>query len=127
MKFEMKMPDLSTTNSAVKLLNWLVEVGGKVRQGQAVIEVETDKATMEVEATVKGTLVEKRCEPGVQVEVGEVIAIIQIEEGSRNTDSPDQVVPSVQIEKMQTSAPAPVPKKEGSMFARNRAVRKSPS
>ena len=60
----MKMPDLSTTNSAVKVLNWLVEVGGTVRQGQAVIEVETDKATMEVEATVNGTLVEKRCRAG---------------------------------------------------------------
>jgi pyruvate/2-oxoglutarate dehydrogenase complex dihydrolipoamide acyltransferase (E2) component len=127
MKFEMKMPDLSTTNSAVKVLNWFVEVGGAVRQGQAVIEVETDKATMEVEATVNGTLIEKGCEPGAQVEVGEVIAIIQIEDGSRNRDSPGKVAPSIQIEKMQAPAPPPVPKKEGSMFARNRAIRKSPS
>jgi hypothetical protein len=40
MKFEMKMPDLAATDSAIKVLNWLIEVGNPVRQGQAVIEVE---------------------------------------------------------------------------------------
>ena len=54
MKFEMKMPDLAATDSAIKVLNWLVEVGHAVRRGQAVVEIETDKATMEVESTVSG-------------------------------------------------------------------------
>jgi len=36
MKFEMKMPDLAATDSAIKVLKWLVEVGNPVRQGQAV-------------------------------------------------------------------------------------------
>jgi pyruvate/2-oxoglutarate dehydrogenase complex dihydrolipoamide acyltransferase (E2) component len=67
MKFEMKMPDLAATDSAIKILNWLIEVGDPVRQGQAVIEVETDKATMEVEATVNGTLVEKKCDPNTEI------------------------------------------------------------
>ena len=48
MKFEMRMPDLATTDSPVKVLNWLVEIGAPVKRGQAVVEVETDKATMEV-------------------------------------------------------------------------------
>ncbi len=127
MKFEMKMPDLSTTNSAVKVLSWLIEVGGPIRQGHAVIEVETDKATMEVEATVNGTLLEKKCEPNTEVDVGDVIAVIEVEDASRNTASPAQVAPSVGTEKMQAPASPPAPKKEGSLFARNRAVRKSPS
>ena len=84
MKFEMKMPDLATTDSAVKVLNWLVGIGSPIRRGQAVIEVETDKATMEVEATVNGTLVEKKCEPSAEVGVGEVIAIIEIEDATEN-------------------------------------------
>lgn len=75
MKFEMKMPDLSTNNSTVKVLNWLIEVGGPIRQGNAVIEVEPDKATMEVEATVNGTLLEKKCEPNTEVDVGDVGAL----------------------------------------------------
>ena len=128
MKFEMKMPDLATTDSAVKVLNWLVGIGSPVRRGQAVIEVETDKATMEVEATVNGTLVEKKCEPSAQVGVGEVIAIIEIEDATENPSSPaPQAAPSVQVENTPAPAPPPAPKKSESMFARNRAVRKPPA
>jgi pyruvate/2-oxoglutarate dehydrogenase complex dihydrolipoamide acyltransferase (E2) component len=124
MKFEMKMPDLATTDSAVKVLNWLVGIGSPIRRGQAVIEVETDKATMEVEATVNGTLVEKKCEPSAQVGVGEVIAIIEIEDATENPSSP---APSVEVENTPAPAPLPAPKKSESMFARNRAVRKPPA
>jgi len=128
MKFEMKMPDLATTDSAVKVLNWLVGIGSPIRRGQAVIEVETDKATMEVEATVNGTLVEKKCEPSAQVGVGEVIAIIEIEDATENPNSPaPQPAPSVQVENTPAPAPLPAPKKSESMFARNRAVRKPPA
>jgi pyruvate dehydrogenase E2 component (dihydrolipoamide acetyltransferase) len=124
MKFEMRMPDLATTDSAVKVLNWLVGIGSPIRRGQAVIEVETDKATMEVEATVNGTLVEKKCEPSAQVGVGEVIAIIEIEDATENPSSP---APSVEVENTPAPAPLPAPKKSESMFARNRAVRKPPA
>jgi pyruvate dehydrogenase E2 component (dihydrolipoamide acetyltransferase) len=125
MKFEMRMPDLATTDSAAKVLNWLVGIGSPIRRGQAVIEVETDKATMEVEATVNGTLVEKKCEPSAQVGVGEVIAIIEIEDATENPSSPaPQPAPSVQVENTPAPAPLPAPKKSESMFARNRAVRK---
>ena len=124
----MKMPDLATTDSAVKVLNWLVGIGSPIRRGQAVIEVETDKATMEVEATVNGTLVEKKCEPSAQVGVGEVIAIIEIEDATENPSSPaPQAAPSVQVENTPAPAPLPAPKKSESMFARNRAVRKPPA
>jgi len=128
MKFEMKMPDLATTDSAVKVLNWLVGIGSPVRRGQAVIEVETDKATMEVEATVNGTLVDRKCESSAQVGVGEVIAIIEIEDASENASSPPpKAAPAVQVENTPAPAPLPAPKKSESMFARNRAVRKPPA
>ena len=92
------------------------------------IEVETDKATMEVEATVNGTLVEKKCEPSAQVGVGEVIAIIEIEDATENPSSTaPKAAPSVQVENTPAPAPLPAPKKSESMFARNRAVRKPPA
>jgi len=128
MKFEMKMPDLATTDSAVKVLNWLVGIGSPIRRGQAVIEVETDKATMEVEATVNGTLVEKKCEPSAEVGVGEVIAIIEIEDATENASAPaPKPAPGVQVENTPAPAPLPAPKKSESMFARNRAMRKPPA
>src|SRR5260370_29122471 len=108
MKFEMKMPDLATNDSAVNVLHWLVEIGSPVRRGQAVIEVETDKATMEVEATVNGTLVEKKCEPSAQVGVGEVIAIIENEDASEDPSSPvPKVAPAVHGQNMPTPPPPP--------------------
>jgi TPP-dependent pyruvate/acetoin dehydrogenase alpha subunit len=76
MKFELKMPDLSTTGSPIKVLRWLVVVGEFVERGQAVLEVETDKATMEVEALNSGKLLEQRVPAGQETYAGEVLAII---------------------------------------------------
>jgi TPP-dependent pyruvate/acetoin dehydrogenase alpha subunit len=76
MKFELKMPDLSTTGSPIKVLRWLAAVGESVESGQAVLEVETDKATMEVEALSSGKLLEQIVPAGQEVCAGEVLAII---------------------------------------------------
>ena len=76
MKFELKMPDLSTTGSPIKVLRWLVAVGEFVERGQAVLEVETDKATMEVEALNSGTLLEQLVPAGQEACAGEVLAIL---------------------------------------------------
>ena len=127
MKFEMKMPDLAASDSAIKVLSWLIEVGNPVRQGQAVIEVETDKATMEVEATVNGTLVEKKCDPNTDIDVGQVIAIIEIEEYGKPVSSPDaEITPGLPIEKAPAPMLTPPAKKGAGLFSRNRAARKNP-
>ena len=76
MKFELKMPDLSTTGSPMKIVRWLVAVGDPVERGQAVLEVETDKATMEVEALNAGHLLQQLLPVGQDASAGEVIAII---------------------------------------------------
>jgi len=82
MKFELKMPDLSTTGSPIKVVRWLVAVGEFVERGQAMLDVETDKATMEVEALNTGKLLELIVPAGQEVSAGEVLAIIGIEEPS---------------------------------------------
>jgi len=82
MKFELKMPDLSTTGSPIKVVRWLVAVGEFVERGQAMLDVETDKATMEVEALNAGKLLEQIVPAGQEVSAGEVLAIIGIEEPS---------------------------------------------
>jgi TPP-dependent pyruvate/acetoin dehydrogenase alpha subunit len=76
MTFKLKMPDLSTTGSPIKVLRWLVAVGEFVERGQAVLEVETDKATMEVEALNSGKLLEQLVPAGQEACAGEVLAII---------------------------------------------------
>jgi pyruvate dehydrogenase E1 component alpha subunit len=98
MKFELKMPDLSTTGSPIKVVGWLVAVGEFVKRGQAVLDVETDKATMEVEALNSGTLLEQRISAGQEASAGEVLAVFGAgqtsEKGnSGTTDSPQTEEP----------------------------------
>jgi pyruvate/2-oxoglutarate dehydrogenase complex dihydrolipoamide acyltransferase (E2) component len=79
MILKMKMPDLSTNDATVKVVRWRVEAGQRVERGQALLEVETDKAAMEVEAIASGTLVELCVAADQEVETGTVIAIIDAE------------------------------------------------
>jgi pyruvate dehydrogenase E2 component (dihydrolipoamide acetyltransferase) len=53
---ELKVPLVSISMTEVRVLRWLVEDGGLVASGQPVVEIETDKATVEVEAPVAGVL-----------------------------------------------------------------------
>jgi len=118
MNIEMKMPDLATTESEITITQWLVEPGQQVRRGEPLLEVETDKASVEVESYVTGVLKEVRAEPGDEVSAGDVIAIIEAE-GAQAPPPPPQ-------EKQTDAAAAPAaqpsaaPKKAGGMFARNR-------
>jgi TPP-dependent pyruvate/acetoin dehydrogenase alpha subunit len=72
----LKMPDLSTTGSPIKVVRWLVSVGDFVERGQAVLEVETDKATMEVEALSSGKLLQQLVPVGDEACAGEVLAVM---------------------------------------------------
>ena len=76
MDVEIKMPDLATTDDTVILVRWLAQVGQTVKLGQPLFEVETDKATMEVESVAEGVLAAVHAEPGSLVPVGQVIATI---------------------------------------------------
>ncbi|MBV9106510.1 MAG: hypothetical protein JO313_10860 [Verrucomicrobia bacterium] len=76
------MPDLSATGSPIKVLRWLADVGELVDRGQPILEVETDKAIMEVEALGSGTLLEQLVSAGQEASTGQVLAIIGTEEAS---------------------------------------------
>src|SRR5262249_9577025 len=54
MPIEILMPALSPTMEEGKLTKWLVKEGQTIKAGQVIAEIETDKATMEVEATDEG-------------------------------------------------------------------------
>lgn len=80
MNMKMKMPDLGTTVDEITIVKWLIDVGQNVRRGQALLEVETDKATMEVESFVSGTLVEICVPADEETTTGTVIAVISMDE-----------------------------------------------
>jgi pyruvate dehydrogenase E2 component (dihydrolipoamide acetyltransferase) len=82
MRFQMKMPDLATTDSEIRIVRWIVQPGEKVDRGKPLLEVETDKAAMEVESVVSGVLFEVRSQVGDSVSVGDVIAVLEVEGAS---------------------------------------------
>ena len=73
------MPKMSMTMEFGTVEQWLVEVGGPVSDGDAVVVVTTDKVDMDVESTCDGTLAEILAQSGDQVPVGEPIAYIETE------------------------------------------------
>jgi pyruvate dehydrogenase E2 component (dihydrolipoamide acetyltransferase) len=96
MRFEMKMPDLATTDSEIRITRWLIEMGQKVERGQPIVEVETDKATMEVESVASGVLAEVRAAANDAVSVGQVIAIMEVEGSSPAAAVPAAFPPCAQ-------------------------------
>jgi pyruvate/2-oxoglutarate dehydrogenase complex dihydrolipoamide acyltransferase (E2) component len=70
------MPQLGETVAEGKILTWFKAVGDDVKIGDRLFEVETDKVTVEVEATVAGKLTEINIGNGVTAKVGVTVAVI---------------------------------------------------
>src|SRR5215470_10556779 len=77
------MPALSPTMEEGNLAKWLVKVGDKIEPGQVIAEIETDKATMEVEAVDEGVISALLVDEGAQgVKVNTPIATLDGDEQS---------------------------------------------
>jgi len=74
MATDVTMPRLSDSMEEGTVLKWLVEPGGEVKRGEALVEIETDKANMTYEADTDGTLIEVIAGEGDTLSIGEVIA-----------------------------------------------------
>ena len=70
------MPKLSDTMTVGTLVKWLKKEGDKVASGDMLAEVETDKATMELESFFEGTLLKTFVAEGGQVEIGEPLCAV---------------------------------------------------
>ncbi|HLR97386.1 MAG TPA: dihydrolipoamide acetyltransferase family protein [Jiangellaceae bacterium] len=97
------MPRLSDTMEEGTLAQWLKGVGDSVRKGDILAEIETDKATMDLEAFDEGILEQLLIEEGATVPIGEPIAIIGDGSGTQ-TAAPTE--PDTQ-ETSQASRPSP--------------------
>jgi len=79
---EIKMPKLSDTMEEGTLNVWRKREGERIQKGDVLLEVETDKADMEFEAYMSGTLEKILVQAGVTVPVGTPIAIVRLESDS---------------------------------------------
>ena len=71
------MPHQDLTITQATVMRWLVELGDGVRSGQAVVEVETDKALSEIEAPADGVLAQVIAPQGAVVNLGEPLGVIK--------------------------------------------------
>ena len=77
MRAEVRMPNLGADMDTGKIAAWLKKVGDPVERGEVIAEIETDKATVEMESLQAGTLVEIVADVGSELPVGDVIAYIE--------------------------------------------------
>ena len=73
---EIRMPAGGQTTDVSVVGTWLVKCGDKVKRGDALLEIETDKATLTVESYAKGTVLALLAKEGDRIPAGEVIALI---------------------------------------------------
>lgn len=79
MAIEIILPSLSAGMEDAVIAKWLVKPGDSVTKGQLLAEVETDKATMELEAEADGIVGQLRVDDGKRADVGQVIAVLLAE------------------------------------------------
>src|ERR1700758_2798617 len=73
MIMDFRVPELGEGVYEAELVAWLVKPGDAVKRGQSLMEVMTDKATMEVPAPFAGTISSLNADPGKQIKVGDVV------------------------------------------------------
>ncbi len=78
-KFELKLPKMGESVAEATITSWLKEVGDTIEMDDTIVEVATDKVDSEVPSEVDGKLVEILFEKDAVVQVGQTIAIIEIE------------------------------------------------
>ena len=78
MVLEMKVPSPGESITEVEIAQWLVEDGDYVEKDQAIAEVDSDKATLELPAEISG-IITLKAEEGDAVDVGSVVCLIDSE------------------------------------------------
>ena len=82
---EVTLPDLGENIESADVVTVLVNPGDKVEKDQGIIEIETDKATVEVPSPASGEVVDVLIKPGTKAKVGETLIKLKISEDSQIT------------------------------------------
>src|SRR3954452_7754048 len=92
-RYEFKLPDIGEGIAEAEIVAWHVKVGDTVKEDQQLADMMTDKATVEMESPVAGTVVKLAGEVGDQIPIGSVLvefelegAAAEAEEGERSDD-----------------------------------------
>jgi pyruvate dehydrogenase E2 component (dihydrolipoamide acetyltransferase) len=122
MSTDFKLPELGENVSGGDVLRLLVKAGDRIANDQPVIELETDKATIEVPSSVAGTIQDLKVKPGDKVKVGQVI--LTVDEAAKDTKETKDTKEAKDTKEPATPAPQPegAPEEGGLSQAVDRAA-----
>ncbi|NOJ72362.1 2-oxo acid dehydrogenase subunit E2 [Paenibacillus alvei] len=123
-KFEYRFPELGEGLHEGEIIKMHIKAGDKVTDDDIIMEVQNDKAIVEVPCPVNGTVLEVLAKDGQVCHMGEVVAIIDAEGDIPEQDMPEE---AAQEEAAPAPAAAEAPKAEGAATAPNRDVLATPS
>ncbi|WP_440979144.1 dihydrolipoamide acetyltransferase family protein [Sphingomonas pseudosanguinis] len=107
-RFTFRLPDIGEGISEAEIVAWHVKLGDRVEEDQSVADMMTDKATVEMESPVSGTIVELAGEVGDQVPIGSALMVIEtdaVEEASPATEEAVLEAENPGVEEAQTPSP----------------------
>ncbi|MBM3278064.1 MAG: 2-oxo acid dehydrogenase subunit E2 [Candidatus Handelsmanbacteria bacterium] len=105
MAHQIRMPALGQTSDELRVIRWLKAEGEAVKIGEPLLEVETDKATLEVEAAQGGVLLKILCREEESAEAGAVIAYV----GQAGERLPEMKTDTPEVAAREVAKPAPQP------------------
>jgi len=109
-KHEFRLVDVGEGLTEAEIVSWLVHVGDHVVEDQAVVEIETDKAVVEMPAPVTGTVVALGGDVGSVISVGELLLVVddgRDEGGDGDGDQPTAEIAA--IDRAASPVPTPLP------------------
>ena len=107
MILEMKVPSPGESITEVEIAQWLVSDGDYVKKDQAIAEVDSDKATLELPAEISGTITLK-AEEGDAVKVGAVVCLIDSEGNASASETKDNKTDKIKAESPKIDVQTPI-------------------
>jgi 2-oxoisovalerate dehydrogenase E2 component (dihydrolipoyl transacylase) len=114
-RFTFRLPDIGEGIAEAEIVAWHVKVGDKVSEDQQVADMMTDKATVEMESPVSGTVLELAGEVGEQVPIGSALMVIETEGEVAEPPVSEEVEEQVEAENpgVEEVVATPLPAGEG--------------
>jgi len=109
MAHDIVMPMLGMVQDTGIIVSWHKQIGDAVKASDVLMEVETDKATVEIEAGFDGYVAALKAETGVPVPVGEVVAVITADKGEIETAPASPETTKAEAAPAEGAAPATPP------------------
>jgi pyruvate dehydrogenase E2 component (dihydrolipoamide acetyltransferase) len=102
MAYDFRLPDLGEGIAEGEVIKWLVKEGDKVEEHQPIVELETDKAVVQVPSPKSGTILKLNGSPGEKIRVGDVLCTIgevgeKVSKASAPKESPKTAAPAKKV------------------------------